>query len=294
MLLLVAHFVGNAAFTLLVRHARSSRFDYAMVGTTNYVTGAVMGIAVFAMVGSGLPGWVAVVAGAVNGAQYQLTFLLMHALIGIGGISVATSVLRLAAAVPVFASMVVWHEPVSLTQGVGLALAAIALPLLAGVNPALRAREDAGARPGPVRIAVTVVTTLLVTGAGLLGAKVFAEVGVPEDRSAYVATAYLTASAFSVVTWRWQPRGGAGSTGIRARSLGLGIVTGLVNFGQLSAFLPALSTVPGVIAFPVAAAGGLLCTVVGSWAFFRERPTIRHASGIALALAAAALINVRK
>lgn len=43
MLFLVLHLVGNAAFTLLVRFARSARFDYATVGTMNYATGALIG-----------------------------------------------------------------------------------------------------------------------------------------------------------------------------------------------------------------------------------------------------------
>lgn len=294
MLLLVAHLVGNAAFTLLVRYARGPRFDYATVGATNYATGALLGFAVYAVSGSGPPAWESLIAGAVNGAQYQLTFLFMHALIGIGGIAVATSVLRLAAAVPVVASMVVWHEPVSPFQAGGLLLAAIALPLLAGVNPAERARHHSGAHPTPVRVGVTVGATLLVTGAGLLAAKVFAELNLPDDRPAYVAAAYATATVLSGLTWRRQPRGEGRHTGAgRARSLGLGVVTGAVNFGQLSAFLPALAIVPGVIAFPVAAAGGLTFTVAGGWVFFRERPTLRHAAGLGLAVGAAALMNWR-
>ena len=291
---LLAHLVGNAAFTLLVRYARGPRFDYATVGATNYATGALLGIAVFVASDGGAPSWMSIVAGAVNGAQYQLTFLFMHALIGVGGIAVATSVLRLAAAVPVVASMAVWQEPVSGVQAGGLALAALALPLLAGVNPAVRARHDGEAHPSASRVAITVVATLLVTGAGLLAAKVFAELGLPDDRPAYVAAAYLTATGFSAITWSRQPRGdGRHTSAGRARSLGLGVVTGAVNFGQLSAFLPALASVPGVIAFPVAAAGGLICTVAGGWAFFRERPTVRHAAGLALAVSAAALMNCR-
>jgi multidrug transporter EmrE-like cation transporter len=292
MLFLVVHLIGNAAFTLLVRYARGPRFDYATVGTTNYVTGAVLAIAVFVATGAVAPSWASLVAGAVNGAQYQLTFLLMHALIGVGGIAVATSILRLAAAVPVVASVVIWHEGVSIAQATGLAIAAVALPLLAGVNPTIRGRDDAVAHPGTVRVAVTLVTTLLVTGAGLLAAKVFAELSIPDDRPAYVAAAYATATVFSAVTWRRQPRGDGRLTATgRARSIGLGVVTGAVNFGQLSAFLPALASVPGVIAFPIAAAGGLLCTLVGGWAFFRERLTVRHSAGLVLAICAATLMN---
>lgn len=292
MLYLLAHLVGNAAFTLLVRFARGARFDYATVGTTNYATGALLGLGTSWLFLTDVPPWTVLATGAVNGAQYQLTFLLMHALMGIGGIGVATSVLRLAVAIPVAASLLVWQEPVTAMQLGGLALAALALPLLSGVNPTIRSFHDRDVGFG--RIALLVGATLLVTGAGLLAAKVFAELGRPDQRTAYVASAYLTATAFSGITWRWQPRGAGRLTAIgRLRSLGLGVVTGVVNFGQLTAFLPALATVPGVIAFPLAAAGGLFCTVVGAWAFFREVPTARHGAGLALAVAATALMNLR-
>jgi len=48
-----------------------------------------------------------------------------------------------------------------------------------------------------------------------------------------------------------------------------------------------------VVAFPLAAAGGLLCTTLGGWFFFRERLTLRHGTGLGLALAAATLMNIR-
>ena len=297
MLFLVLHLVGNAAFTLLVRCARSARFDYATVGTMNYATGALIGGAIL-ITADGPVAWTwtpaAIVGGAVNGAQYQLTFLLMHALIGLGGIAVATSVLRLAIAVPVIASLFIWNEPVTAMQVSGLMMATIALPLLSGVNPNALLTGTVVNAPSRGRVALIVIVTLLVTGAGLLAAKVFAEIGRPAERPLYVASAYVTATIFSLATWKWQPRGeGRYSTSGRVRSLALGAVTGMVNLGQLSAFLPALATVPGVVAFPLAAAGGLLCTTLGGWFFFRERLTLRHGTGLGLALAAATLMNIR-
>jgi multidrug transporter EmrE-like cation transporter len=68
---------------------------------------------------------------------------------------------------------------------------------------------------------------------------------------------------------------------------------GLMNIGQVWVLLPALAQVPGVIAFPIAAAGGLALAVIGAWLLWKERLSLRTGAGIALALGAAALVNVR-
>jgi multidrug transporter EmrE-like cation transporter len=48
-----------------------------------------------------------------------------------------------------------------------------------------------------------------------------------------------------------------------------------------------------VIAFPIASAGGLALAVLGGRVFWKERLNGRTGAGIALALGAAALVNVR-
>ena len=68
---------------------------------------------------------------------------------------------------------------------------------------------------------------------------------------------------------------------------------GLVNVGQIWVLLPALAQVPGVIAFPLAAAGGLALAALGGWLFWREPLGGRTGGGIVLAVLAAALANAR-
>src|SRR5438045_1665057 len=101
MLFLALHIVGNAAFALLVKVARERRFDYPLVGVTNYGTAAAVSVAALAL--AGLPSLDARAAlfGLVNGVQYLVTYLLMYVLIGMAGIAVTSSFLRLAVAVPV-------------------------------------------------------------------------------------------------------------------------------------------------------------------------------------------------
>ena len=107
MLFLALHTLGNAAFLLLVRVGRGPRFSYPAVGLANYVTAAV--IAAAALLAARLPDVLpaAGLYGAVNGAQYQVTYLLMYVLLGRVGVAVTTSFLRLSVAVPVLASIAI-------------------------------------------------------------------------------------------------------------------------------------------------------------------------------------------
>jgi drug/metabolite transporter (DMT)-like permease len=313
MVFLALHIVGNAAFLLLVRVARGRRFDYPLAGLTNYATAAVLAALALVWLGPPAPDLRAAAFGAANGAQYQVTFILMYALYGLVGVAVTSSLLRLSIVVPVLASIVLWGEWPTAAQGLGLLLAAAALPLLSA--PPRGRRVPGGAPGGPRRPAVLALgaATLLISGIGLLAAKAFAELDRPEQRPVYVLAVYAVATALAAVAWPWrrrfrespapgkEPFGAAGAappaldaeSGRSARSLGLGALIGVVNIGQIWVLLPALAQVPGVLAFPLAAAGGLALATLGARILWHERLGRQAALGIGLAMVAAALANIR-
>jgi drug/metabolite transporter (DMT)-like permease len=298
---LALHIAGNAAFLLLVRVGRGRAFDYPLVGLANYATAAVLAALAVAWQGPFAPDARAIALGAVNGAQYQVTYLLMYLLYGLVGVAVTSSLLRLSVVVPVLASIALWGEWPTPVQGGGLLLAMAALPLLSA--PARPAAPLAGRGHGLVLAGATV----LISGTGLLAAKGFAELGQPEQRPIYVLAVYAVATLLAVLAWPWRGhlqggrpasdaasgRGGkpAGVAGRASRSLALGALVGVVNIGQIWVLLPALAEVPGVIAFPLAAAGGLALATLGAHLLWRERVGRRAGAGIGLAMVAAALAN---
>src|SRR5436190_20283208 len=153
MLYLALHIAGNAAFALLVKMTRAYRFDYPVVGLANYATAAA--VSLLALELAGLPSFDARAAlfGLVNGVQYQVTYLLMYVLIGMAGIAVTSSFLRLAVAVPVLVSIGLWQEWPRPIQAAGLLLAGVALPLLG--SSARRGRSaPAGSEPAVAEVAV--------------------------------------------------------------------------------------------------------------------------------------------
>jgi drug/metabolite transporter (DMT)-like permease len=317
MLFLALHILGNAAFLLLVRVGRGRRFDYPLVGLANYATAAVL--AALALLWQAPPALDqrAAAFGAANGAQYQVTYLLMFALYGVLGVAVTSSLLRLAVIVPVLASVFLWGEWPTLAQGVGLLLAGAALPLLSSTAPRPTGKGEASRAPAPavrlpVPVSILAGATVLISGVGLLAAKAFAELDRAEQRPVYVLAVYAVATLLAVLAWPWRARfqnGGGGAPslpagapapapaavhrGRAARSLALGALVGAVNIGQIWVLLPALAQVPGVIAFPLAAAGGLALAILGARLLWHERVSRPVGTGIALAMLAAILANVR-
>lgn len=277
---------GNAAFTLFVRVARHQKFDYLLVGATNYAVAATVSLAL--LLHSPAPASPAVVLyGIINGAQYQMTFLLMYAMLSMTGVAVMTSFLRLSVFIPTIASIAIWSEFPSPIQAVGLVLTAFALPLLGTA-----ASRRAPAQWRSWRPVVLIVTTMLMSGAGLLAAKAFSELHLETQRPVYLVAAYGTATLLSLLTWPLRPRlERTPSTRGIWPALALGAITGLCNIGQLAAFLRGLAVVPGIIAFPVTAAGGLLVVTVFGRIAWNERIAGRAGAGIVLALAAVALVN---
>ncbi|HEX2324670.1 MAG TPA: hypothetical protein VHQ00_04680 [Chloroflexota bacterium] len=312
MLYLALHIVGNASFLLLVRVGRGPRYDYPLVGLANYATATTLAALALAWQGPPAPDVRAALLGATNRAQYQTTYILMFTLYGLLGVAVTTGLLRLSVIVPVLASVLLWGEWPTAAQGAGLLLAACALPLLSA-RPHWAPRSRPGETPRRPALALAALT-VLVSGAGLLAAKAFAELEQPAQRPVYVLSTYAAAMLLGCLAWPWRARFQQPATGLRAGdvgealpgpgkgvgigrrlrgpSLALGILVGTVNIAQIWALLAALAQVPGVLAFPLSAAGGLALAALGARLLWKERVGPRAGAGIALALLAAVLGNL--
>lgn len=73
----------------------------------------------------------------------------------------------------------------------------------------------------------------------------------------------------------------------------LGTVLGIVNTLQLVFLLLALRQLPAVIVFPVSAALGIAVNTLASMLFWKERPPPAGWIGIALAIGAVVLLNLK-
>lgn len=283
---LALQILGNTIFTMFVKTARQRKMDYLLVGGTNYLVAALVALALYLRAPTPISPEAAVLA-AINGAQYQIVFVLMYLLLSMTGVAVMTSFLRLSIFVPTLASIFVWREWPTAIQAVGLTLTAVALPVLGAA-----AQQGAPSGWRSWRPTALIASTMLITGLGLVAAKAFTELHVEAQRPAYLAIAFAVATLFSALTWPLRGRLHAdGAAGGAWPAIGAGALAGLCNVGQLAALLRGLVTVPGIIAFPVTAAGSLLLVTIAGRLLWRESLAGRAGAGIALTLAAVVLVN---
>jgi len=122
MLYLILTIAFSATFSLMMKHAHARRYGVLAVGCVNYI---VAGIVATAWALTGQPehlSGTAVIVGCIGGAMYVLCYLCIMVMLERQGISVATAMTRLAIAVPILTSVVVWSERPSMLQTLGLVL----------------------------------------------------------------------------------------------------------------------------------------------------------------------------
>lgn len=290
MIFVAGQVFGNFVFAMSLRYARGRRFHYLTVGTINYGVAAVLAVAWLLLIGVPGPDLLAIVLGAINGLQYQISLVILFTVVELVGIGVTFGLVRLSIAMPTLASIFLWGEQPSSLQVVGLALAFVALPLLgADAHQAARSERGRSLRTWGVLLAV-----LFLSGAGFTAAKAFAELSTPDYQPLYTASLFVTATLGAAFIWpirkrfrlpEWQ------NVSMRS-NVSLGLIMGATNLFQLAMLLLALAVLPGTIVFPLTATVGLATTLLGGMVLFGERFGRLTAIGIVLTLFAIVFINI--
>ncbi len=201
----------------------------------------------------------------------------------------ATGIVKIAVVLPFLASWFIWQEIPSRFQMVGLVLASAAFFLIARpVAPA----DRPGAPPhnhGRLRTVGLLGLLFLSGGLADIAMKTFGEVyASTNSRSLFLLFAFSVAFFVGV--------GLVVGKGMRTRQwperpvYGWGLVLGLVNYGSAAFILGAIDELPGPFVFPVnniAIVGGAAALGVGVWG---ERLSKTNLTGLALAVAALALL----
>ena len=247
----------------------------------NYLTGALISLALVLM-GSGFTASPFTLAlGAATGALYTGGMFLNMTTMGRSGASIAASVSQLSVAVPVAASVLVYGESLGGLQLLGVTVAVAALPFLAH-----KKRSD---RNGPVDSGLVplMVVMLVVQGFAQLSSKVLVASGLEAERNAFFLTVFTSATLLTTPL-AIRVRGQVSLP----RDAGLGFGVGALNMLTNVSVLLALRSIPASLFFPLNGSGGLMLTAFAAALLFRERISGVNALGVALTLAAVALINL--
>ncbi|MBN2335170.1 hypothetical protein JXL21_06380 [Candidatus Bathyarchaeota archaeon] len=247
----------------------------------NYLTGAVISLAL-ALNGGGFAATPFTVAlGVVTGALYTGGMYLSMTTMGRSGASIAASVTQLSVVVPVAASVLVYGESLGGVQAVGVLVAVASLPLLAYKNN----RDGKGALDGG--LVPLMAAMLVVQGFAQLSSKVLVASGLEAERNVFFLAVFTSATLLTT------PLAYRARRLVRLpRDTGFGVGVGAFNMLTNMSILLALKSVPASLFYPVNGSGGLMFTTVAAMLLFRERISRVNALGVALTLAVVALINL--
>jgi multidrug transporter EmrE-like cation transporter len=215
------------------------------------------------------------------------------------GVSVTGAVVQVSLMLPVAVAIWRFREYPNGYQIAGMLLTLVALPLLSA-STAVHASGGVPARFSPLTLVL-----FFSTGASQVVMKEFAGTRPEAELPLYSAALFAAATFF---TYLWMALSGdtgqatappedAGNGGtpdgkLIPESL-IGVALGLINVLQLLFLLRALHSLPAVVVFPVSAALGITANVLASVLLWKERPPMAGWIGIALAIAAVVLLNLK-
>jgi len=295
----------SVAIGVIFKHAGRRQLDRAALLTVNYASAVGVAVLVLALGGRDVQGGLTLSAGLVAlgvgaGGLLIAGFFALAWATEVAGMSLAIGVMRVSVVVPFLASWLVWSEVPTPAQGIGMVLAMCAFFLLAHRRPT-PAPASAHA-PFPTGgfsavkqstssvdwYAAGVLGTTFCLGGGVdVSMKAFQEgFGTQNSRVLFLLLAFGGAFLIGMAIVLW--RGVVRDHWPTGRTLGWGLILGVVNYGSLEFLLRAIEALPGPFVFPVnniaiMSLAALLGVTV--WGEHLSRP-----NRIGLGLAAVALV----
>lgn len=213
--------------------------------------------------------------GAVNGALYLISFVLLQHNVQKNGVVLSATFMKLGLLVPMAVSIFAFGEQPEALQLVGFVLAVAAIVL---IN-----RNKEG---GTVRSGGSLLLLLLCGGCGDVMAKIFEELGEKTLEKQFLFYTFVFSLVLCLVLM------------LRKKQLPgvpevlFGALIGIPNFFSVKFLLRSLESVPAVIAYPTYSVATLLVITLVGVLLFREKLERRQWLALGIILLALALLNI--
>lgn len=276
MIFLVLTIVLGTSFLQLFRLAQVRGGRVAAIGMLNYAVASLACAARWLLLeGAATPQLATVVLGLSNGILYLLHLaILLHAM-KVAGLGLTTAVTNTSAVIPVLVALVLWGEPVTVTQWAAILLMPIALLLMRrGSDPVDRLSATAD---------LWLLGSMLMQGAIQVIHKI-AQQELPADQQPVYSTCVFGMAAVVGVGWMIRARAWP-----RTVELGMGTLIGVVNAGVLTFILLGLREISAATFFTVTCIVPMSLNVISGRFLWGETLQRRHWAGLALAIAVVAL-----
>ena len=214
--------------------------------------------------------------GFIQGMMYLGAFILLQINVKHNGVVLSASFMKLGLLVPMGVSILFFGEQPGIFHVIGFLVSLIAIVLI-NYEPGHGA--NASFKAG-------LILLLVVGGMGDVMAKIYQEVGNPDLSPQFLFYTFGTALILCLVLTLWKkPFPGKWEWLF-------GVLIGVPNFYSCRFLLMSLSSVPGVIAYPVYAVAGILLVTLSGVVLFREKLTRRQWVALAVIMGALILLNI--
>jgi len=228
----------------------------------------------------------------LTGFWFIFTYLLMTRSAQSSGVTVTSLSSKLSVVLPTLAGVLLFHEKIGITAGIGILLALIALVLVLA--------RDKNSKPtvvteksskGQWMVVLLPILIFFGTGIGDILMKLTEQLNKADDMTFMIAFIYFVALLFGAVIviydlvtgkskWSWK------------NALG-GLVLGLVNFFSTFSIYQSMRVFDNVVLFPIYNIGVVSLTALIGLFFFKEKLTWKNYLGLAIAIVAVYLITFK-
>jgi drug/metabolite transporter (DMT)-like permease len=298
----------SVAIGMIFKHTGPTDIDRTALLTVNYAAAVGVAVLLIGVGGRAVEGKLGfsptlLVLGMGTGALLIAGFFLLAYATDVAGMSLAIGVMRVSVLIPFLASWLVWKEVPSAAQGGGMVLAAAAFFLIARkehrpepVPVAAGPDREAGVVPEAVsdvdwHAFGVLALTFCMGGAVDLSMKTFEEgFGASHSRVLFLLLAFGVAFLIGAVM--------VGARGLRegkwpgGRTVGWGLLLGVVNYGSLEFLLRAVAVLPGPFVFPANNIAIMVLAAVLGVYLWDEYLSRANRFGIGLAVVALILLKL--
>ena len=295
---LTLYVVFSSIFTLCIKwvHVRGKE-DIITAGAINYIVAAMIIAPWFVIDGQQTGDVPAMVAGGSMGLMYFINFFFVIWCVRVVGASSTTVVGVLSMLIPIIYAAVVWSSTPHWVQAIGIAMAFISL-ILIGLKPDRQnvgieneKTETESETSNKAAFSWTAPLVLggffLLCGLSRIAQESFKYESVESQKPTFLLAAFVAAGIPSIILLLWRRRK------VALMETVVGIAMGVANASQIWFTLKTLQLIPGFIFFPVSSAGGIIFTMFVAVLFMDERVSRRALIGIAIAVIALTMMNVK-
>ena len=232
-----------------------------------------------------------IIIGAAFFGFFNVSFQMLYQIaLSCGPTSITALIATLASIVPLITSAVIYREPLSAVNIIGVILIIITLVINADVKKDIAAKN---AKPASRKWFLFIMLAFCGNSLGMLSQQLYAKSTGATGSSSFVACSSITASliafaVFGVLRLRGKRMSYKITPSKILPCVAVGVILGVFQIIHTHA----MAVIPGTILFPTYSAGSTISIALCSRVLFREKLSRAQRISLALGIAAIVLINI--